>query len=309
MAIKKNREINNQERNEKIEHMELDELKKFLCMKNYQNPEKCNGCPGLKNCKAGQRAVLLLNEREQEKVKEYSPRGKTMGEIQDHARQTFIIAINKPDMIKYLMESEGISRNAAREKIKNWAKRYPEIAETYNYEEKFSSLTRSLQPQNLKAYTDKRTSEALEKYREAAKQKKPVEFVMEKYGMDRKRASHTYYQWKSRYKKYEEPKEETEMESNDEISIADFLQNNAIHQVEEVQPEIKPIKQDRFSEELNAKFNELQQEKEKLNKRLKWIEKAQEALVMTARLLGGDDEQEHYADGKEMLVLREGGLS
>lgn len=310
MAIKKNRMISQEERDHKIEQMGLAELKKYLCMKNYQNPEKCEKCPGVKTCKAGQRAVVLLNEREKEKMAAndvvYSVNerfGKTQISIIQESRRTFEEACKQENPITFLMKRDDSSRNSARERLKYYMKKFPDIAKKYNFEEKLQSVMMpkggSLPPDGIYP----QTIVAMEKYKEASAQPDPIGFVMKKYGWDRKKAGHNFYQWRQRYGKAEEQKGEPTME--EEISIEDFLKENASGN-EKTAGEEQPIsfsKSDDFYGELNAKFYELEKEKEALQKRLKWVEKAQEALAMTANLFNPNsaigkafmNEQEHLA--------------
>ena len=305
MAIKKNRQVNVEERNEKIEHMGLIELKKYLCFKNNQNPEKCDGCPGIKNCKAGQRAVVLLSEREIRKMEENkSTKGIAVEDRVEEARKKFIVVCGQKDMIQYLIDHDGNTRNAAREKLKHWGKKYTDIAEQFNFWEKFNSLSKINYPTN--GFNDQKTIEAKRKYREAAAQDNPIAFMMEKYGMDSKKAHHNFKQWEYRYGKIE--KEEQKVEE-DEVSVEDFLKD--IHEKPVEQPvdlpKEEPVrkyprpvtdKEMDFYGELNAKFYELEQEKEKLEARIAWIKQAQDALAMTAKVFDtelGKNEQKYHA--------------
>ena len=288
MAIKKNRMQSNEERNNKIEQMGLDELKQYLCMKNYQNPERCKDCPGVKTCKAGQRATLLLNEREVQQMTENSGRkGKTPEQMREIARKKFIVAAAQDDPIEYVMKMDGNSRNAAREKLKSWANKFPDITEQYDF-------------------WHKNTLDAIERFKEALAQKDPIAFVMEKYGWDRKKASHNFYQWKSRYGTV---KEEPKMEQ-DEVSVEEFLKEVSTEveeavgtvQAEEIvekanetadctveQPPVIATDKNFFGE-LFGKYSELMEERNALYERIAWIDKAIDALVTTAKVFEPDKE-------------------
>lgn len=309
MAIKKNRAIQNKDRDERIENMGMDELKRYLCFKNNQDPTKCEGCPGSKTCKAGQRAIVLLNEMERAKMNAEieNKKGKTLSEIQENARRCFLDAAAQPEMIQYVMETYGNTRNAAREKLKNWARSHPDIAEQTGFWEKFGALTKR-SPKNFQDNVYGRTSEAIRKYIEAAKQENPVQFVMDKYGMDRKNASHTYYQWRSRYKNRIEVQEEKPVEEapaepeSDEISVEDFLKNYTMQDVVEENPvptltvnsDINVVEEivtgNGFNAELNAKYTKLEKERVELLKRISWLEKAMDALKVTMDLFSEEGE-------------------
>ena len=321
MAYKKSRIVANEERNLKIEQMYLPELKKYLCFKFNQNPKKCEGCPGIKTCRAGQRAVVLLNEMETERMKRNdgdSPYdwmvGKTRSEIRELTKKKFIYAMSQPDMIKYLMETDGSTRNCARERLKNWAKTYPDIAEQNDFKKKFDALALCHRTVLTGSGAEKKRI-AMEKYAEAALQDDPIAFCMEKYGMDRAKAVKTYSQWKSRYGEIVKAKEdETVMEPvaetvvDEEISIEDFLKEveSPTQHTEKAAEEDEVLeKQDGGVEimtnllgELNAKFRELEKEKDRLKDRLAWIEKAQDALALTLNVFNPDSAIGKAVNGK-----------
>lgn len=315
MAIKKMREIATEERNTKIESMGMDELKRYLCMKNYQNPEKCPDCPGKKNCRAGQRAIVLLNEMEKQKMEEQmneqmenaQVKARSRKDIAEEKKQIFITALQQPDMIQYLIDNYGNNRNSAREKLKYWRSAFPDIAEQYGFNEKFDALSGKM-PRAMRQTADAKREGAIERYREAAAKDDPIAFMMDKYGIPRDKAVHNFYQWKKRYGEIKKEDLEVEKPMEDEVSVEDFLKENnvAVDSVEagsnpkavpseaiaeEVKNEpkvnISPeafTKSEEFYGELNAKFHELEMEKERIQNRLKWIEKAQDALAMTANL-------------------------
>ena len=308
MAIKKNREIQTKDRDERIESMGMDELKKYLCYKNNQDPTKCDGCPGSRTCKAGQRAIVLLNEMERAKMNAENPvknstKGKTMAEIQENARRCFLDAVSRPDMIQYVMQTYGNNRNSAREKLKNWARSHPDIAEQTDFWDKFNALSQKM-PQGFKDKMDGRTSEAVRKYMEAMEQENPVQFLMDKYGMDRKNASHTYYQCRSRYKDIVPKLKEESMQTKpaepeeDDVSIEDFLKEYApnedapavsVNSEVHAENDMTTCSVD-FNAELTAKYNQLAKDRADLLARIEWIDKAMEALTVTMSLFSREGE-------------------
>lgn len=297
MAIKKLREMEKQERNIKIGEMDLNELKKYLCMKNGQSPEKCDGCQSLSGCPAGQRAVVLLNERELEKAKERADIKRnanvSIHDRREIARAKFIQAVNQPNMIQFMMETYGNSRNCARENLKQWAKKYPDEAKKYDFEKKFAELTVRTVTSLVGSAAEKQKA-AKERYAEAASKPDPIAFCMEKYGITRAKAVHNYGQWKRRYG---ELKQE-EKTVNDEVSVEDFLKEveNTTQDTQESEGDVSAVEMENgsavkemgFFGEIKNKFDELSKEKEKLMDRISWIEKAQDALAMTLNVFNPD---------------------
>lgn len=313
MAIKKNRMQSNEERNNKIEQMGLAELKPYLCMKNYQNPEKCKDCQGVKTCKAGQRAVLLLNEREVKQVIDSGYKGKTMEQRREIARKKFVVAAAQDNPIEYVMKMDGNNRNAAREKLKHWAEMFPDIAEQYEFWNKLAGVCSKVLG-HFRSGPHKNTLSAIGRYKEAAAQSDPIAYVMEKYGWERKQALHNYSQWKSRYGKVEEEQEvKKEPEENDEVSVEEFLagiEEEVVDTVSKIEdePPVQNVSEAEVSKvapppvietnidfygELNVKYFELKNERDSLKARITWIEMAMDALVTTAKFFEPDKELGH----------------
>ena len=211
--------------------------------------------------------------------------GKSMKELTAEKRASFETACQHEDMIGYLIETDGLTRNAARERLKYQARSYPDIAEKHDFWNRFDKTTKC-KPKQFEGWVNHRTKKAIENYHEAASKDDPIAFMMEKFGIERKKAVHNYNQWRVRYGKIEKiEKQEGNMdETNDEISVEDFLDQNFTQIVET--PKIVPLKGNDFCGELNAKYAELECEKEKLEARLAWIKQAQDALSMTAKLFG-----------------------
>ena len=127
MAIKKHRAIENEERNKKIKDMDMEEVKKYLCMKNYQDPNKCDGCLSISTCNAGQRVMELKAEQ---KAKSDAPKMKRYGGgrrvvAENYVRQ--ILAADSPH--DFLMQNEGINYKQARKKLENLHRNHPEMFE------------------------------------------------------------------------------------------------------------------------------------------------------------------------------------
>ena len=142
MAIKKRRTIENEERNKKIKEMDMEEVKKYLCMKNYQDPDKCEGCRGLETCNAGQRVMELKAEQKAKNVvpkkKHYGGGRKTVAE--NYIRQ--ILASDSPH--DFLMQNEGINYKQARKKLENLHRNHPEMFAGVEWPIRYKSHEKSI---------------------------------------------------------------------------------------------------------------------------------------------------------------------
>ena len=133
MAIKKNRNVAIKERNKKIKDMDMEEVKHYLCMKNNQNPDKCPGCLGLSTCAAGQRVMVLMNEREKRKAEEEkAANARKIGIAQrswrrEKSEEYIRKALASEDPREFLMREEGLDSNKARKKLENWKRNHPDL--------------------------------------------------------------------------------------------------------------------------------------------------------------------------------------
>lgn len=369
MAYKVRRQTANEERDQKIALMDINELKDFLCMKSNRNPETCKNCVSSKSCTAGQRAIVLLNEAENErakpaptsrrnssKVKEARERfaavcqqddmvqyvmdrdgcnrdravisingwkskypdiaekynfkeryAKQLGErakfrsvskpdaiaeeMEEESRRQFEAALQQGDMVRHVMDTFEVDRQRARSKLRYWKGKYPEMAEQYGFDSKFGANT--MTPEE---HQQKQRDEAISRYMEARAENDPIAYIMDKYGIEESAARSKYKKWESDYGNTSESKEKQMTETSaEEMSIEDFLKDSGgveqtvkaeeIAEAMTAQEEIiKAEPTDGFRKELDAKYEELGQEKKRLYERLSWIEKAQEALVMTMNL-------------------------
>lgn len=251
MAIKKNREAQVEDRNKKIKDMDWEEVKRYLCMKHYQNPEKCPGCLSLDTCNAGQRVMELMAEREKRKAEETkAEKAKKIGNTQkgwsrarseEYIRQ--VIAADDPR--EFLMREEGLTTQQARKKLENWRRNHPDL---------FVGVTWPVAHAGTNHHMKKKEQE----------QMKEPEITVN----------------------VEPDTEEAEISVED--FLKDFAPipsaETVIHAVEE------PAQTD-FESQLKAKFDELEAERERLDEEIErlrercaWIGKAQDALAMTISL-------------------------
>ena len=131
MAIKKERITETEERNKKIKDMDIEEVKKYLCMKNMQNPEKCPNCASLSTCNAGQRVVVLMNEKGKRSVSERKADGsrKAAENRRKKTEQYIKQVLAAGDPRQFLMQNEGLNYQKAQKKLNNWRRNYPELFE------------------------------------------------------------------------------------------------------------------------------------------------------------------------------------
>ena len=227
MAIKKARVLANEERNKRIEQMDINELKKYLCLKNGQNPDKCFECVGKSTCKAGQRAIVLLSgkEKAEEKQTDGTEKKLTKKEITERNRMVFISACQQEAPIKWLMERDSISRDAAMVKLKYWAKRYPEEALRYDYT---NSIARDVVQRRESSWNRLQKEQSMAEYREAMSHENPVEYLMESRGISKKQAVQKIGNWKINHGKIVPDTEEKTMtehadQQSDKMSLDEFL--------------------------------------------------------------------------------------
>lgn len=257
MAIKKNREAQVEDRNKKIKDMDWEEVKRYLCMKHYQNPEKCPGCLSLDTCNAGQRVMVLMAERDRRKAdEEKKTMAKKTGNTQKGWRKAkseeyIRTALASEDPREFLMREEGLDKNKARKKLENWRRNHPDL---------FVGVTWPVAHVGTNHHMKKKEQE---------KQMKEPEITVN----------------------VEPDTEEAE------ISVEDFLNDFApIPSAETVIHAVEEPAQTDFESQLKAKYDELDAEWQKataeiarLRERRAWIEKAKDALMTTIKLFNGGE--------------------
>lgn len=298
MAIKIGRQAMVEERDRKIEEMDIEELKKYLCMKNYQKPEKCFDCPGINTCKAGQRAVVLLDAKQREEVEESKS---TYNDARkERIREKFLEVLSKDNMTDFLVESEGLTRASARAKMIYWKNQFPEIASEHGFAEKFAAERRQ---QSETEYNKGLRQEGIERYKEAMAHDDPIKFVMSKYGIDRGQSIAKLSGWRNRYKDIDIHMEEQQVDNNDEVSVEDFLKEVESHAgitSEEKQPDEETASEQK-GERINAcgipavlvdKANEIgramdkiKQQIDTMKQRYDELKKAQDAVMLTMEIM------------------------
>ena len=107
----------------------LDDVRPFMCPKSNGSPKKCEDCPGFRTCEAGQRAVRLAHpqeapEEERREVKSLPNPSAREKSDQDEFRA----ACESGNAWHYLMQSKGMSKDAAGELLSRMCRKFPAIA-------------------------------------------------------------------------------------------------------------------------------------------------------------------------------------
>ena len=258
-----------------LDKLTLEELTEtYICNKYGKDPIKCIDCDKHESCPAGKRAI------EQEK-------GALA--IKLRARQKAAELNKMEDPIKYLMEVDGLNASAAKERMRKYRKRYPDL-----FEERLTAT-----PRTAEAMKEARKAD----YDAAMASGKPVEYYMEKYGLSHDAA---WQRWKYNHKRFQSvetkdsDKEEEVMnnDSEEEISLEDFLNQ---HETEEnTEPEDKiekavnnvKIKGSKTFAKIDDKYAELICERDKLTEKLNWCNEAIRSFEMVMDILHDESEEE-----------------
>lgn len=110
-----------------IGQMSLTEVRPYMCPKSHGNPKKCEDCDGFRTCQAGQRAVLLMNEAARSEVQE-APAAKPAAEDPVKEREEFRKACESGNAWYYLMQTRGLSKDAAGELLSKLVRKFPGVA-------------------------------------------------------------------------------------------------------------------------------------------------------------------------------------
>ena len=256
-----------------LDTLSLEELTEtYLCSKYGKDPIKCLDCEKHMTCPAGKRAIELLNDMTESKKLSKWEKASLANSRKAKARATEILKHKDPR--GYLMECEGISYDAARERIRKYRKQYPDLIEKYHPE--MVDIAKS------------RDEAKKQEYKEAVASGDPVRYYQEKYGTSYDAA---YQRCRYARLKYEnaisKEKEEPTVNnvSDDEISLKEFLNLHDIQpdEEEEEAKEEKVQAEDNSTTLIVEKYNKLILErnrieeaidelKEKLEKHNKIIE-------------------------------------
>jgi len=255
---------------EKIVELNVDGLKKYLCAKSRGRWEACLECP--KQCSAGTRYLFLMDEEtkpENDKpAKDINPGLALAAEHRTNkARQKCLDAIQSGNPIGYLMKIGGISEKAARERIRVYINRYPELWEGIEKPvHKFNDRVREQRMVKIQLL------------KEALETDSPVKYIAEKNGVKLSVARQNYYSY--RMMAAEEGVILKAMpasvkgldEKTDEVSVAEFLNETAPEPVE-----ADPSQNDNPTPEaalLKKKQEELEEEERQIWAKIGWHEES-----------------------------------
>lgn len=331
--------------NQLIDKMDLEQARRMMCPKSNGNPEKCKNCDGFRTCKAGQRVARLITENIETIRKKTEPvyvqkwKEDTTPPPAPNERDEFRKACESGNAWHYLMETKGLTKDAAGELLSKLIRRFPGIAADFGggrrimQRPKVVKIMSAVEPRvDQEPAPEPKVEEIPAKEQEAAKQAEkrpktkrdelnaqiaeearercrqilatgdPVQALVNE-GKTEQQARARINKWKASYpdlfegidpaiyrakrgrKKKEELMEQTEADHqiaepvDDEVSLSDFLtEYGAEPQVPESDPEPQSERTGGAMDELEAKYNALEREKQEARERIKWIEEQQEAL-------------------------------
>lgn len=290
--------------------MGWERIKGLMCTDSKQDPLNCLDCPRVKTCEVGQRAVVLLDEMTMQKEKRGYAKPRAFAEE----------TLQHNDPVKHLMDC-GLSRDAAKARIKYWKKAYPDL-----FDGVIITFVDHAQAEKKEPYKMRTSEELFEEYKNASASPDPTGYLQMERGLKRDSANALWSKLRRRFgsKVIPEKVEEKTIEptnTSDEMSLEEFIgsieQENAKNDkemgqeaasdasVKEIITETKEIKEDPFKGqretwtkeenaygELGAMFYKVERETEqvkseiaKLEARLKWLNEMQESLTNVAKLL------------------------
>lgn len=279
----------------KIPQMNMAQLKPFLCPLSGHDPYKCIGCKQIQTCIAGQRAVELMDQETMRK-NDIAPKNRSDAVIKSMHLARQAAASNDP--VGWIMENTGCNYKAARQKLLNWKKKFPDIMQKVKMSTKEETMS-ELWEQRANLKTAIMSGDPYEWYRKHSKmQRSRVEKIIEN-GMKKDP------EVKELMAKYVNGQPE-----EDEVTIEEFLNEFAEDPVEqpetapeaipEIAPEEIPVEQEKPVEaekkavfkgtvigiELNQKYAELHAERAELMARMKMLDEQIDALDTVRKMFG-----------------------
>ena len=286
----------------KIPEMNLEQIKTMMCPISGGDHLKCIDCKSLKTCQAGQRVMVLLEEE--------TKCTNVGGVRREKARKMAVKAALSKDPVHWIMENTGCNIKAARQKLLNWSRWFPDVGF----------------PEKKKKMPEKKGLSRDEKQRlnliEAIESGDPLKWYMRNQNSPRKRTMEVIEKGLNKFPDIREMYDkagwghEEVKADQDEISIEEFLNDveqetadNAAETAVEQPPENKeeeiPVEEEKPVEaakkaafgntvlniELENKYNQLNAEKEKvlaeiekLKERMQWLEEQQDAIAKVRNL-------------------------
>lgn len=129
----------------RVEEMGLGELRPLMCPKSAGIYETCVKCKGVSKCPVGQRINVLLMEEEARKAHLTLVAATT-----DEDRELFRKSCESGNAWVYLMENQGLGKDAAGELLSRLIKKYPGIAADFGGGRRIMQRPRVVKPVELR---------------------------------------------------------------------------------------------------------------------------------------------------------------
>ena len=243
---------------ERIEDISsLDYLKKYACQQFKYKREwylNCVDCKELKKCKAGQQAMVIMDNETRAAEKHPETPQET---VESRKRQTVVDIFESPDPVRKLLESfPTIKPQSVYAKVNIWRKNYPDLEKKYHMMDKVRFLW-------TKPYDAMKVPDILKMmYPDVKSAPAPIP-----------KPAH----------RNEPPKKE----EDDQMDISDFLKEAAdnfiVAQVSK--PEVKTLEKKAGESNLDGLIAKLEHEKEELRRRIQEIDQQIEAVRTTMKLM------------------------
>jgi len=208
-----------------LDDLTLEELTEtYLCNKYGKDPIKCLDCEKHEDCLAGKRAIEILNEMT-DSTKSKWEKGGMAQHIKARHRAAELAKLDNP--IEYLMKSEGINKRAARERMRKYRIKYPDL---FNSDVKPKLTTYQKKEEIRKA-----------DYEAACNSDSPIQYYMKKYDLSYDAAYQRlkYYVTKhnlpmpSKIESRATLTKKESIEDSEEISLEDFLNQHDCEEEED----------------------------------------------------------------------------
>ena len=287
---------------EKIEELGLEDLKKYACPKNQHKKEwylDClDDCPGFATCKVGHRVMAILDSstRHEEKPEK---KHMTIAEYQalraERSKEDCKTAIASGDPYKWLLE-HGRTKKAAQTLLSKWKRKYYDL---------FGYAAPPAIPEGYKAVSERRKAELIERIKTAVASGDVIEWLIAQ-GKTREQATNTRSDWRRKYPELfenygKEQKPMNEIQPEDEISLESFIsefgQKPPLNTAEDDgNKNIQPEPENSVLGQLNAKYEALKAERDKLREEIKekeeraqWLDEQLSALTSVRNLFSSTE--------------------
>lgn len=256
-----------------LDALTLEELTEtYLCNKYGKDPIKCLDCEKHEDCLAGKRAIEILNEMTDATKSKWENNGAMAQHIKARHRAAELVKLDDP--IEYLMKSEGINKRTARERMRKYRMKYPDL---FNSDGKPKLTTYQKNEEIRKA-----------DYEAACDSGSPIQYYMKKYNLNYDAAYQRLKYYATKHNLPMPNKTESRasiknelIEDAEEVSLVDFLNQHNCEEEEDSNYEMNTIEEEGKMEKntendcvctkehcsndrLRTKYEELLQERDEL---------------------------------------------